>query len=83
MWDSKNNNKQILKLCPFCNSKAKEYEDNEIESIIECTNCGVSMYTCRRDGDNYVERCRILWNRRTNDSKNCWKYSTQSTQRSI
>lgn len=64
MWDAENNNGNVLYRCPFCGGEPKEYEDNGMESTIECTDCGASMYRHESDGKDYVRRCRLAWNRR-------------------
>jgi len=65
MWDSENNDPNVIKLCPFCGGEAKEQEDNDRESIIECSICEASIYRHDGDGNDYVKRCRTAWNNRT------------------
>jgi len=64
-WDNEKNelNKHtaILKDCPFCGCNTPKAEDTELEFIIECPECKVSMYRCEGD---FVNSCIEAWNRR-------------------
>ena len=65
-WDDDLND-QILLDCPFCGRKPKESKDNGMEVVIECENCGASIYRCINDEEikkDYMKRCRRAWNRR-------------------
>ena len=64
MWDAEDNNGNILELCPFCGAGASIQED-DIETVIECSLCEASMYRHSGNGTNHASLCRAAWNRRT------------------